>query len=90
MQVISGDRSPQGRVADLEELELPAVKVAAVIHHGPVVNTTAADQVLLRWAQLNGQAEALQGGMWRKVNLETSGEDQGDWIMEVQLDLVGT
>ncbi len=85
VQVSAGYGLPRGSVADLEVLELPAVEVAAVIHHGPVVNITAAYQALGRWAQANGQASALQGGVY----LEASGEDQGDWIVEVQLELVG-
>ncbi len=89
VQVTAGYVLTQGVVSDLAVLDWPAVEVAAVIHHGPVVNITAAYQALGWWAQANGQAGALQGGVWREVYLEASGEDQGDWIVEVQLEIAG-
>lgn len=87
VNVTAGYLLQEGAVPGLQEGELPAAEVAAVVHQGVMAAISGAYQELARWAQAHGRAERLNAGCWREVYLEADGEDQSEWIVEVQLEL---
>lgn len=50
-------------------------------------DVAGAYQTLTRWAETQGRGASLEAGRWREVYLEAAGEDQVEWIVEVQLEL---
>lgn len=79
--VVSGD------AAGLEVVEMPAVDVASVIHRGPMDGIGRAYQTLARWADARGDEFSGPARCKRSVFLEASGDDQNDWVVDVQLEL---
>lgn len=69
-------------VKGLEIVELPAADVATAIHRGAMPPSDAY-QTLIRWAEESGR----ESGAKRWIFLEADGEDQSDWVVEVQLEL---
>jgi hypothetical protein len=49
-----------------------------------------AHQAIARWAESNGHTPSVEAARWRDVYLETNDADYSDWLVEVQLELVGT
>jgi effector-binding domain-containing protein len=47
----------------------------------------AAYQELARWAESRGHRTSLDSPRWRELYLEAAGDDQTEWIIEVQLEL---
>jgi predicted transcriptional regulator YdeE len=85
VQVIAGYALAGNQVPGLHEHVLPATEVAAVVHHGPMNAISTAYQELAQWAESTGRAPATFS--WREYFLEAAGDDQSDWIVEVQLEL---
>ncbi|WP_264778148.1 MerR family transcriptional regulator [Deinococcus aetherius] len=80
--VVVGDAVPE-----LELEPLAAVEVAAAVHRGRMDGIAGAYQALANWAQVNGRQACVEAGCWREVYLEANGEDQREWLVEVQLEL---
>lgn len=76
-----------GDAPGLEFVALPAVEVATVIHHGPMASIAHVHQTLARWAESRGHETGDTARNSRWVFLEANGQDQTDWIVEVQLEL---
>ncbi|MFW6034061.1 MAG: MerR family transcriptional regulator, partial [bacterium] len=74
-------------VPGLELVMLPGAEVASAIHHGPMLGVGHAYQTLARWADSHGYDFDAGTPRRRTVFLEANGEDQADWIVEVQLEL---
>jgi len=85
--ITAGYVLPGGPVPGLDLQELPAAEVATVVHQGSMGGIAGAYQDLARWAETRGHAASLEAGCWREVYLEANGEDQSEWIVEVQLEL---
>ncbi|WP_059005794.1 MerR family transcriptional regulator [Streptomyces specialis] len=63
-------------------VDLPALESAAtVVHHGPMDHIVSSLQAIARWTETNGYRSL---GMAREVYLECPGEDQTDWVTELQ------
>jgi DNA-binding transcriptional MerR regulator len=75
-----------GTVPGLSLCTLPATEVASIIHHGPMNTISTAYQALAHWAESTGHSPAT----WREHYLEANGEDQSNWIVELQLELPST
>jgi DNA-binding transcriptional MerR regulator len=73
------EQAPNG----LEIIELPTAEVASVIHRG-AMPPSAAYETLTRWAEKSGR----DVGAKRWIFLEANGEDQSNWVVEVQLELL--
>lgn len=80
--VVMGEPPPE-----LERHDLPAAEVAAALHQGPMQDIAGAYQALSRWAGAHGHHHSLAAGCWRELYLEAGGDDQREWIVEVQLEL---
>lgn len=76
-----------GDAANLEIVEMPACEVASVIHRGPMADVGQAHQVLARWADIHGYEFSGPARSKRSIFLEANGEDQADWVVDVQLEL---
>lgn len=75
-------------VQRVEPMRLAALtEIASVIHHGPVEGVTYAYQALARWAENDGHEIDGDARKQRMVFLEAGGDDQTDWIVEIQLEL---
>lgn len=74
-------------VPGLEIAAMPAADVASVIHRGPMSGVGQAYQTLARWADSRGYEFGGRTPRRRSVFLEANGEDQSDWVVEVQLEL---
>jgi DNA-binding transcriptional MerR regulator len=85
VQVTTGYALSAGAVPGLDTYALPPTEVAAVVHHGPMNTISAAYQTLARWAESTGRSPAAL--VWREHYLEAGGDDQTNWIVEVQLEL---
>jgi DNA-binding transcriptional MerR regulator/effector-binding domain-containing protein len=86
--VTAGFVVPGGQVPDLETYPVPAAEVASIVHHGPMTGIAAAYQELARWAESTGHHTSLDSPRWRELYLEADGDDQTEWIVEVQLELM--
>lgn len=73
------EQAPDG----LEVIDLPASAVASVVHRG-AMPPSAAYETLTRGAEGAGR----DVGAKRWIFLEADGEDQSDWVVEVQLELL--
>jgi len=78
----AGYATAEPAVPGLEIVELPAARVASAIHRG-VMPPSKAYRDLVRWAERSGR----ERGAHRWIFLEADGEDQSDWLVEVQLEL---
>jgi DNA-binding transcriptional MerR regulator len=85
VRVVAGYALSGAPVPGLDNYILPATEVAAVIHRGPMSTIPTAYQELARWAEATGRAPETFS--WRECYLEAAGDDQSDWIVEVQLEL---
>lgn len=85
IQVTAGYALASNQVPGLHDHVLPATEVAAVIHHGPMNTISTAYQELAQWAESTGRTPKTS--IWREYYLEAAGNDQSDWIVEVQLEL---
>jgi hypothetical protein len=85
VRVIAGYAHAGAPVPGLDSYTLPPVDVAAVVHHGPMSTISSAYQELAQWAESTGRTPATFS--WREYYLEAAGDDQSDWIVEVQLEL---
>ena len=74
---------PVDSVPGLETVEIPAARVASVIHRGSVDGIDDAYQTLHRWVRDNGFSAT---GHAREIYLEVP-DDMNDWVTEVQLDV---
>jgi DNA-binding transcriptional MerR regulator/effector-binding domain-containing protein len=87
VQVTAGYAVPVDSVPGLGTYSLPAAEVASTIHQGPMSGIAAAYQTLVQWAEANGHHKVLESPRWREHYLEADGEDETDWIVEVQLEV---
>lgn len=87
VQITAGYVVLEDDIPGLELQDLPAVDVAAVLHHGVMSGIAGAYQVLAHWAAASGYEKSLEAGCWREVYLEAHGEEQREWLVEVQLEL---
>lgn len=71
-------------------LVVPAATVASVVRRGAVDTMNEAHQAIARWAEANGHTSSVEVARWREIYLETNDADHSDWLIEVQLELVGT
>src|SRR4051812_17737264 len=62
-------------------VDLPAAEVAAVVHRGPMDSILATLDGLARWIGDSGYETV---GLHREVYLDTTCEDQSDWVTEIQ------
>ena len=85
IQVTAGYALASNQVPGLHDHVLPATEVAAVIHHGPMNTISTAYQELAQWAESTGRTPTTL--TWREYYLEAAGNDQSNWIVEVQLEL---
>ncbi|WP_344841563.1 MerR family transcriptional regulator [Kribbella ginsengisoli] len=85
VRVVAGYALSGDPVPGLESYTLPPTEVAAVIHRGPMNAISTAYQELARWADSTGRAPGTFS--WREYYLEAAGDDQSDWIIEVQLEI---
>lgn len=85
VEVTAGYAIP-GTVPGLSLCTLPATEVASIIHHGPMNTISTAYQALAHWAESTGHSPTT----WREHYLEANGEDQSNWIVELQLELPST
>ncbi|MFI5713201.1 MerR family transcriptional regulator [Kribbella sp. NPDC051620] len=85
VRVVAGYALSGEPVPGLDSYTLPATEVAAVLHRGPMNTISVAYQELARWAESTGRAPTTFS--WREYYLEAPGDDQSDWIVEVQLEL---
>lgn len=76
-----------GDVPGLDTVELPAAEVASVIHRGAMAGVGHAYQTLARWADSHGHEFGGRTPRKRSVFLEANGEDQSDWVVDVQLEI---
>ena len=76
-----------GDAPGLQIVEMPAAEVASVIHHGPMEGIGQADRALARWVDSHGYETAGRNPRKRSVFLEANGDDQTDWVVDVQLEL---
>lgn len=76
-----------GDVPGMETVELPAAEVASVIHRGAMAGVGHAYQTLARWADSHEYEFGGRTPRKRSVFLEANGEDQSDWVVDVQLEL---
>ncbi len=74
-----------GDVPGLTVEHLPAARVAALVHHGPMDGVRGATEAPDAWAVAHGTSPATAVRRW--LFLEADGEDQGDWVVEVQVEL---
>lgn len=79
---VTGDAPP-----GLQIMTIPAAEVASVIHHGPMENIGHAYQTLARSAASRDRNIGDRAGTKRLIFLEANGDDQTDWVVEVQLEL---
>lgn len=78
-----------GDVPGLETFVLSAASVASVVRRGAINGMAEAHQAVGRWAEAQGLTVAVEAGRWREIYLETNDDDRSDWLVEVQLELVG-
>ncbi|MGY5885488.1 MerR family transcriptional regulator [Modestobacter lacusdianchii] len=77
-----------GAVPGLEVVELPAARVASVVHRGPMDAVRLGWQTLARWAEAQGRSgTAIVDAAQRTVFLHAAGDDQAEWVVELQLEL---
>ncbi|WP_222193867.1 MerR family transcriptional regulator [Modestobacter italicus] len=89
--VTTGYVVPEGDVAGLEVVELPAARVASVVHRGPMDAARVGWQTLARWAEGQGRSgAAIAAAAQRTVFLHAEGDDQAEWLVELQLELDAT
>ncbi len=84
VQVTAGYAVP-APVPGLTTHTLPATKVASIVHHGPMNTISTAYQALAHWAESTGHSPTTF--TWREHYLEANGDDQSNWLVEVQLEL---
>ncbi|WP_432519288.1 MerR family transcriptional regulator [Kineococcus sp. SYSU DK006] len=75
------DAGQQAR-AGLEVTDLPAVRVATIVHHGPMDGVGATWQVLARWIEDSGHRPLGLGG---EVYLDYCPEDPSNGVTELQI-----
>ncbi|MEV6414526.1 MerR family transcriptional regulator [Kribbella sp. NPDC051718] len=85
VQVIAGYALAGHEVPGLHDHLLPAAEVAAVVHHGPMSTISTAYQELAQWAESTERTPTTL--TWREYYLEAAGDDQSNWIVEVQLEI---
>ncbi|WP_328326461.1 MerR family transcriptional regulator [Kribbella sp. NBC_00382] len=85
VHVIAGYALAGNEIPGLHDHVLPAAEVAAVVHRGPMNTISSAYQELAQWAESTGRTPTTL--TWREYYLEAAGDDQSDWIVEVQLEL---
>ncbi|GAA1705303.1 MerR family transcriptional regulator [Fodinicola feengrottensis] len=83
VRIYTGFAAP-AETPGLTSVDLPAANVASVIHHGPMQDIGAANVALARWADANGHTGEQRR---RSIFLEATGDDQHNWVVEVQLEL---
>jgi len=77
-----------GAVPGLDWIDLPAARVASVVHHGPMDAVRVGRQALARWAEGQNWSEAgIAAAAERTVYLQADGDDQSEWVVELQLEL---
>lgn len=76
--------SHEAVTSDLGLVAVPAARVAALLHVGEMTGIAQTYAELQQWAGEQGMAGPFT---WREVYLEADGQDQTDWIVEVQLEL---
>lgn len=86
--VTAGYALPEGTIPGLEIETLPQIMVASVILRGPVKDLNSGYQNLARWADGGNHRSSLEAGCWRENFLEAVGEDESEWIIELQLELL--
>ncbi|WP_432544360.1 MerR family transcriptional regulator [Kineococcus sp. SYSU DK002] len=72
----------QGAVGDVRVTDLPAVRVAAIVHHGPMDGVDATWQVLARWVEDSGHRPLGLGG---EVYLDYCPEDPSHGVTELHV-----
>lgn len=70
-------------VPGLERVELPAARVASVIHRGGIGGADAAYRTLRTWAR---EKDHSATGAAREIYLEAP-DDEDEWVTEIQLEL---
>ena len=68
--------------AGLQVTDLPAVRVATIVHHGPMDGVDATWQVLARWIEDSGHRPLGLGG---EVYLDYCPEDPSNGVTELQI-----
>ncbi|MGY1844301.1 MerR family transcriptional regulator [Modestobacter sp. SYSU DS0875] len=87
-RVTTGYVVPGGAVPGLESIELPPARVASVVHRGPMAGVRVGWQALARWAEQRGwNATGIALAAERTVFLAAGGDDQSEWVVELQLEL---
>ena len=87
-EVTTGYVVAEGAVPGLEPIDLPAARVASVVHRGPMDAVRVGRQELARWAEEQGWTAArIATAAERTVFLEAAGDDQSEWVVELQLEL---
>ena len=76
-----------GDAPGLQIVGMPAAEVASVIQTGPMEGIGQADRALARWVDSHGYETAGRNPRKRSVFLEANGDDQTDWVVDVQLEL---
>ena len=89
VEVTAGYVAPDDSVPGLETRRLPAKTVVSTIHQGPMGGLSTAHAALRDWAESNGYEKLLEEPCWRYHFLEAAGDDQAQWIVELQLELDG-
>ncbi|WP_196250753.1 MerR family transcriptional regulator [Cellulomonas sp. JZ18] len=84
VRVVAGFETVR-EVPGLDLVELPAARVATVVHHGPMDGIGRTTAVLDAWAAERAVDPSATARRW--LFLEADGEHQGDWVVEVQLEL---
>lgn len=72
----------QGDVGDVRVTDRPAVRVAAIVHHGPMDGVGPTWQVLARWVEDSGHRPLGLGG---EVYLDYCPEDPSNGVTELQV-----
>jgi effector-binding domain-containing protein len=62
-------------------VDLPAIEAATAIHRGLMDNILGTLDGMARWIEENGYRTI---GLHREVYLNTTCEDQSDWVTEIQ------
>ncbi|WP_323132603.1 GyrI-like domain-containing protein [Kineococcus indalonis] len=66
----------------MQVTDLPAVRAATIVHHGPMDGVDATWQLLARWIEDNGHRPLGLGG---EVHLDYCPEDPSNGVTELQI-----
>ena len=78
---------PEGSVPGLESHTISEAEVASVVHQGAMKDIGFPYQRLATWAESTQRSRTLELSRWREVYLDANGDNEADWIIELQLEL---